>query len=181
MSRTISDYKRIQKARTSYNYILDAHKYDDGYEFFIINENKKEYTISLYEKIQSNGSPDYIVQCSCPDSKYRKIKCKHIYWLGYKELDMTEPEEWTSSLLDFYMYTKRFTDNDIDEFGRQNTVCGICYADINYSEENVTCCDFCENCVHRKCWGRHVFRKQLDLKPYVPCIYCREYSIAQYW
>ena len=126
----------------------------------VVNSSKNKYIIFVYKK-----NNRFVSKCNCPDFVYRKIICKHIYWIGYKYLDNFNHN--SISFNDFIgdIWVK----GDLIKYGK-NDDCPICLENINYNEQKTLCCyNRCKICIHANCWQEY-YRVTENTN----CIMCRD-------
>lgn len=145
---------------------LPCTSYIYGINFKILGSSNKIYNVDIWRSwIQYN---EISYSCNCPDFCLRGNTCKHIYWVGSKQFNSMNPEEW-----DIFDYNRIITDywiteNNADNMGR-NSNCPICLENINYETESTICCkNQCHNAIHAICWGRYY-----DISGNTRCVFCR--------
>jgi hypothetical protein len=172
-----NEYKRRLKGLTEKIVLVDT---DVKYESVILNDVLCYAIIGIYCKILSASNKLYNIElskinemisykCSCPDFTLRNVDCKHIYWLGYKKFNTSNPLEW-----DILNYEKFIIENWIlDNYVGMNENCPICLEKINYNQEFTVSCKYsCYNSVHSDCWKQYY-----DISGKKNCILCRSDSM----
>jgi hypothetical protein len=168
-----NEYKRRLKGLTEKIILVDTElKYESiilndiiCYAIIGINCNILSSSNNLYNIELSKINETISYKCSCPDFSIRNVNCKHIYWLGYKKFNNTNPLEW-----DNFHYEKLIIEYWIlDNYVGLNENCPICLEKINYEQEFTVSCKYrCYNSVHSDCW-----KKYYDISGKKNCIMCR--------
>ena len=168
-----NEYKRRLKGLTEKIVFVDT---ELKYESIILNDILCYAITGINCKILSSSNTLYNIElsktneninykCSCPDFSIRNVICKHIYWLGYKKFNTTNPLEW-----DHIHYENFIIENWIlDNYVGLNEICPICLEQINYEQEFTVSCKYrCYNSVHSDCWKQYY-----DISGKKNCIMCR--------
>lgn len=155
----------------------------------ILSETTKVYKImgstgNVYDVILDNKP-----SCTCPDCKYRGMKCKHIYFVLIKILKLTDDKNsFTNEELKVLIKKKDITDGikvdnsilikykkcvdgSIEQIPikpRTDDLCPICMDDITNGEEYESCQWSCGNCVHVDCFDVWKTKQGND-----DCIVCK--------
>lgn len=172
-----NEYKRRLKGLTEKIVLINTEiKYDPvvidevdchcivGINLEILSSNNNIYNIELFKKYNK-----ILYNCSCPDFQIRNVNCKHVYWLGYKKFNNTDPHEWSvnnyeNMIIDYWK---------LDNYVGYNDICPICLENINYDTEFTVSCKYkCYNSVHSDCW-----KKYYDISGKKNCILCRSDSM----
>jgi hypothetical protein len=168
-----NEYKRRLKGLTEKILLLDV---ELTYASIFLNDIICDAITGINCKILSSSNKLYNIElskinekihytCSCPDFSIRNVTCKHIYWLGYKKFDNTNPLEWDTIHYEKFIIEHWILDNYIG----LNENCPICLEKINYNQEFTVSCKYrCYNSVHSDCWKQYY-----DISKKKNCIMCR--------
>ena len=140
--------------------------------FHVLGNSSHVYKIKYNTKF-------YYPKCSCPDSTFRKVTCKHIHFLSNKVLGKYYNTKFTpESLFEFYNKTKQklphlsFYSKDIENQYNQvldesndildkprNKDCCICIEDFTDLElkdikQFIIICKVCLNGIHKICYDK---------------------------
>ncbi len=106
------------------------------------------------------------IECNCPDYVNRHVMCKHIYWLCFKKMGVSDVFYLTSYHIDLFLQTWGY---HIEQKQGTNETCPICLNNIDYiTEYTINCVNQCRNSVHAICWKQY-HTISLSNK----CVFCR--------
>jgi hypothetical protein len=135
-----------------------------GINFKILSSNNNIYNLELFKKINK-----IMYNCNCPDFQIRKVICKHVYWLGYRKFQTTNPLEWSVNIYENLIIEHWRLDN----YKGYNDICPICLENIDYNNEFTVSCKYkCYNSIHSDCWKRYY-----DISSKKNCVFCRSDSM----
>ena len=153
------------------------------------SNTQKEYTImgstgNVYNVIIKN-----IPSCTCPDNKYRKKRCKHIYFVLIRIMDVDDEDkqfytsndlncmfanipEITQNLMVNNRLKEKYQNNDdshgIVEQKPIDDLCPVCLDDLDNDIPLIFCQYSCGKSIHKQCfdmWIQHTRKKT--------CVFCR--------
>lgn len=134
---------------------------EDSYIFDVLGTSSKLYEVTISETK---------TVCTCPDHVYRKIFCKHMYFLTERvislevmQLRLTNIAQFKEQLLQKLGHLQG---NEIGSETRNDT-CVICFEDFIVSDVLQTCY-ICKNSLHGECWERYCGSGRSQ-----NCVYCR--------
>lgn len=172
MDDYIGDWNRRVKSLRERILLLNVSNQVTGIQCDILSQTDKQYkiTINVDKRCQTLSNVTKInVSCTCPDFCIRNVKCKHIYWLGYKKMGYNTIEEWTNEGI------QQLISNHSNHSHGRNDTCPICLETIKYNIEPTVCCESeCHNAVHKICWIRY-FTTAYSRK----CVVCRSWSMPE--
>jgi hypothetical protein len=130
MEDYLNDWNRRVKSLRERILLLCVSQRGDSVECNILSQSNKQYKITI------SGPDGFInISCTCPDYCIRNVTCKHIYWLGYKKMGYTVPQQWTRGTV------QKFVDDMLEtKVQGRNDSCPICLDNIDYITENSVCC-----------------------------------------
>jgi hypothetical protein len=171
MDSYLAEYRRKVKS-LSENIILQGVVAEtDCSRFLIYSSSKNCYYITTRDT-EYNGIH---IECTCPDFKRRNKYCKHIYWLGIKQLHKENPFEWTANdiqqfLKEYYLlYGYSHWSYPAGIIYGKNDNCPICLEPIDYENDFTLCCqNRCQNSVHVLCWNKYQ-----EISQSYKCVICR--------
>ncbi len=158
----------------------------DAALFYILSESGKQYTITM-----DSNTP---VTCSCPDHKFRSVRCKHMVFVLCRYLNQRlecladSPKYSKSELLALLENANGYMVNPTaaatiikQEEDKPDKVvplsscemCCFCLENFDFATEVVLyCAKVCRNQYHKVCYQR--WEKHSEKK--VSCPYCRSTS-----
>lgn len=152
-----------------------------------ISEDEREYKIMGTRGNIYNVSITNNPTCTCPDYTTRGTRCKHIFFVLIKIMNVVDPdkESYTSNdLIDIFnnkpkidntLYVNdeirdkylKLTDNNKKIIIKDNDLCPICLEDIHNGEEYDYCKNRCGKCVHKICFTMWCTMNKAK------CLFCR--------
>ncbi len=154
---------RLNKINSDKLYYIDSEVYDNIKRVFkIVGSTGNIYDVTISDKIF----------CTCPDNKYKKNRCKHIYFVIKKILKFDDVEkniftideinniinknDYTNTIIIPKMVKTKYElmKNNIDEFPQIELIedlCPICLDNITNGEEIIYCKYNCGKGVHKDC------------------------------
>src|SRR3972149_177621 len=185
--------ERKQKGMFQEMYLLLDESLNDGKEllFHVIGSVGNIYKVTIKDN-------EWYYSCECPDHKFRKKKCKHVYFIEERVLKYNTGLSIYQKAFNRYQNKKKFIQEDsvwIPDINIQkkyldyiihdlkkgtrkrkrpnrygnNEICGICMDKIEIDDDLVICEYVCQNRTHKTCFN--IWKKS----PYGSniCIYCR--------
>lgn len=173
MDDYLSEYRRKVKSLSENMYLEGVAIDYNTTQFLIYSASRKHYCITI------ESCDSLKIECNCPDFKRRKRYCKHIYWVGLKQINKEDPGVWTKDdiqafLKEYYLlYGYSHWSYPAGIIYGKNDTCPICLDPIDYDTDFTLCCKHgCNNSVHVLCWNSY----QAVSQSY-KCVMCRRQLI----
>jgi len=165
-----------------------------SHKLYYIDSKILSETTKVYKIMGSTGNVYDVIldakpSCTCPDCKYRGMKCKHIYFVLIKILKLTDDKNsFTNEELNVLIKKKDITDGikvdnsilikykkcvdgSIEQIPikpKTDDICPICMDDIINGEAYEYCQWSCGNSVHNDCFNIWKTKQGND-----DCIICK--------
>lgn len=171
---------RIHRALTQRIYLLGMTSNVDSIDFHVQGTSYNDYFVTVYTTEQPS--------CTCPDFEGREEACKHIFFIMYRVLGLSEDSD-TEMLWDAaYQKSqasealkgsedeekekekekeKKKADADVQPREYIGTDCAVCFNTLTESDE-ISTCPKCRNSIHKACWQRWCREKKIPT-----CVTCR--------
>ena len=169
----MEESSRKQSAVSQRIYLLDAQHTQNGWDFTVRGSSGKDYRVLLLSK----G-----VECSCPDFKWRKRICKHLYFIVGRiagdnptlnllgsdpNINIFDINPNLHKLLLDRISRKNIYDEECNPKQSRNVDCIICFEPLDTNEEDV-CCKVCNYTYHNEC-----INKWFESSTNKSCPHCR--------
>ena len=165
---------RKVKSLTDKLYLIDR-KTDRNY--VIMGSTGNVYEVNFVSMSDGKNS----VKCTCPDNKYRSKRCKHIYFVLLRIVNVTNVDSYyymddqimnirditKDNVLVSEDIKKKYENSLVQNVRGLDDICPICFEDMTTDDDYVHCVSGCKRCVHRMCFS--MWERANGPK----CVFCR--------